>query len=263
MTKGIRVVGAVLGICMIIGAIALLASPKISELRQEQKANTEISAFLHAYWNDKDPTETTDNALRPFTNPLKLQLFPDLYLALKKYNEEIYQNGQKGLSDPWAYQVPAIEIPGFDINKTPIGILTIPKLEFKQPIYIGATASHLEAGVAQLAISSMPIGGTNTNSVLAGHRGWKGAPYLRYIDKLEIGDEIIVTNFWESMIYRVEEIRIIAPHEAENILIQPGRDLVTILTCHPYGTGGRQRILVICERVLETQMLSAPTISAE
>ena len=71
------------------------------------------------------------------------------------------------------------------------------------------------------------------------------------MDKLQPGDEVIITNLWETLQYRVAEIQIIQPNEVEQILIKPGQELVTLLTCHPYASGGRQRYLVICERVNE------------
>ena len=33
-----------------------------------------------------------------------------------------------------------------------------------------------------------------------------------------------------------------------DILIQPGRELLTLLTCHPYASGGRYRLVLCCER---------------
>ena len=44
------------------------------------------------------------------------------------------------------------------------------------------------------------------------------------------------------------DMKIINPTDVDKILIQEGRDLLTLLTCHPYGTGGRYRLVVYCER---------------
>ena len=126
-------------------------------------------------------------------------------------------------------------------------ILSIPKMDLELPIYLGATTEHLAGGAAQLSQTSMPIGSENTNCVLAGHRGWYGALFFRHIELLEIGDEIMITNLWETLTYTVSEIKVIEPNEIDEILIQPGRDLVTLLTCHPYGSGGRYRYVVYCE----------------
>ena len=122
-------------------------------------------------------------------------------------------------------------------------------MDLEMPIYLGATEQHMADGAAHMSQTSLPIGGENTNCVIAGHRGYSGASYFRYIDTLKVGDLVYVTNLWETLTYRVSEIQIIDPHEVEKILIQPGRELLTLLTCHPYASGGRQRYVVFCERI--------------
>ena len=69
-----------------------------------------------------------------------------------------------------------------------IGVLEIPTLELVMPVYLGASDSHLAAGAAVLGNTSAPIGGVNTNCVIAGHRGWYGADYFRHIDRLQADD---------------------------------------------------------------------------
>lgn len=120
-------------------------------------------------------------------------------------------------------------------------------MELTMPVYLGASDTHLAAGAAVLGNTSAPIGGANTNCVIAGHRGWKGADYFRQIDRLEVGDTVMLTNLWETLAYTVSDIQIIQPHEVDMIKIQPDRDLLTLLTCHPYASGGRQRYVVYCE----------------
>ena len=118
----------------------------------------------------------------------------------------------------------------------------------KERPYLGASDAHLAAGATVLGSTSAPIGGDSTNCVIAGHRGWRGADYFRHIDKLAVGDEVRITNLWETLTYTVADIQIIQPHEVDKIKIQQGRDLLTLLTCHPYASGGRQRYVVYCER---------------
>ena len=79
----------------------------------------------------------------------------------------------------------------------------------------------------------------------------RGAYYFWHIDRLQVGDTVTLTNLWETLTYTVADIQIIKPHEVEKIKIQPNRDLLTLLTCHPYASGGRQRYVVYCERVME------------
>lgn len=65
---------------------------------------------------------------------------------------------------------------------------------------------------------------------------------------MAVGDSVTLTNLWETLTYTVADIQIIQPHEVDKIKIQQGRDLLTLLTCHPYASGGRQRYVVCCER---------------
>lgn len=175
----------------------------------------------------------------------------DLLEAMEAYNECIYLEEQKGLCDPWSYQQPSFTLGDYGIENEIFGAISIPKLELELPIYLGATETNLAAGTAQLSQTSIPIGGINTNSVIAGHRGWRGASYFRYITDLELGDEVIITNLWGELTYKVVDTDTIEPHEVNRVLIQPGKDMITLLTCHPYASGGKQRYLVFCERTEE------------
>jgi len=146
---------------------------------------------------------------------------------------------------------PSFVLADYGLESEVFAVISIPALELEMPVFLGANYRHMADGAALLGQTSIPIGGKNTNCIIAGHRGWGGASYFRYVDKLQPGDEVIITNLWETLQYRVAEIQIIQPNEVEQILIKPGQELVTLLTCHPYASGGRQRYLVICERVNE------------
>ena len=65
----------------------------------------------------------------------------------------------------------------------------------------------------------------------------------------QICDDVFLTNLWETLHYQVSDIQIIAPDDTDVIQIQPGKDLLTLLSCHPYASGGRQRYVVYCNRV--------------
>lgn len=70
---------------------------------------------------------------------------------------------------------------------------------------------------------------------------------------MQAGDTVTLTNLWETLTYTVADIQVIQPHEVEMIRIQPNRDLLTLLSCHPYASGGKQRYVVVCERAEITQ----------
>lgn len=175
--------------------------------------------------------------------------YPELLEQMQAYNTRIYEQGQSGLSCEYDYQAPSFRLKDYGLDSEIFGVITIPAMDLEMPIFLGATKQHMADGVAHMSQTSLPIGGMNTNCVIAGHRGYSGASYFRYIEKLKVGDIVSITNLWETLQYRVSSIKIIDPHEVEDILIQEGRDMITLLTCHPYASGGRQRYLVYCDRI--------------
>ena len=191
--------------------------------------------------SEEDPTAPTE----PTEPPIEHK---ELWDEMVAYNEALWINKQAGLSDPWSYTQPSFTLGDFGLEDEIFGVITIPALDLEMPIYLGATNSHLAAGTAQLSQTSIPIGGINTNSVIAGHRGYSGASYFRYVPDLKIGDKVIITNLWEELTYVVVATDIIAPNEVEKVLIQEGKDMITLITCHPYASGGKQRYVIYCER---------------
>ena len=192
----------------------------------------------------------TDEAVQNFFEERKPeQQYPELLAALQEYNRQLYVEKQSSLIDLEACEEPAADLTAYGIEDEIIGVLEIPAMEMTMPVYLGASDDHLAAGAAVLGNTSAPIGGDNTNSVIAGHRGWRGADYFRHIDRLTVGDTVKLTNLWETLTYTVADIQIIQPHEIEKIKIQQGRDLLTLLTCHPYASGGRERYVVSCEKL--------------
>ena len=223
-----------------------LVDHRIEQDAQEFLSWVEINPFVPdpsgSHVITQDPTEPA------IPEPTEPDEYVDLWYGMMNYNRDIYLNGQENLDCEYAYEKPSFKLKDYGLESEIFAVISIPALELEMPIYLGATYQHMADGAALLSQTSIPMGGNNTNAVIAGHRGWGGASYFRYIDKLQPGDEIIITNLWEELHYTVSEIQIIQPNEVEKILIQPGRELVTLLTCHPYASGGRQRYLVICER---------------
>ena len=192
----------------------------------------------------------TDEAAQSFLEERKPeQNYPKLLAALQDYNRQLYAEKQRDLTSLEACEEPAVDLAAYGIEDEITGVLEIPAMELTMPVYLGASGEHLALGTAVLGSTSAPIGGDNTNCVIAGHRGWKGADYFRHIDRLQVGDAVQLTNLWETLTYTVTDIQIIQPHEVEKIKIQPNRDLLTLLTCHPYASGGKQRYVAVCERL--------------
>ena len=180
--------------------------------------------------------------------PLPALPFEDLYQELKRRNDTLFAEKLKDLKDPFSYQQPAVALSEFGLEGNIIGFISIPKMEIELPILLGANTENMREGAVHLTETSYPIGGVNTNCVLAAHRGSSRAAMFRDIEALEIGDEIYIRNFRETLTYQVAELRVISPTDVQELLIQNGRDLVTLITCHPYRHN-YQRYVVFCERV--------------
>lgn len=218
--------------------------------------DSSIASTAKDFLEREEPELPATTVIIDSIKPEKVKPYPELWEDMVRYNQNIAAQGQSGLSCAYDYQKASFQLADYGLPDEIFGVLSIPAIDLEMPIYLGATEQHMANGAAHLSQTSLPIGGMDTNCVIAGHRGYSGASYFRYLDKLHVGDTVSVTNFWETLTYRVSEIRIIDPSDVDEILIQPGRELLTLLTCHPYASGGRQRYVVYCER---SELTTFPT----
>ena len=172
----------------------------------------------------------------------------ELFQYMRTRNKELFTEKQKSLNSPASYMYPEIDLKDYGIKSESVGTLEIDKLELKLPIFLGANDPNLVAGCGHLTNTSYPIGGNNTNCVVAIHRGLGGSDFLRYVEKLEKGDMVRVENFWYTLEYKVTDVKIIQPDDVQPILIKNNKDMLTLYTCHPYGINS-QRYIVYCERI--------------
>ena len=179
---------------------------------------------------------------------------------LINYNKKVIK-GDSNIIDPFDNEdyVGAYDIKGIDKDEV-FAYLIIPKLDMKKPIYLDATFDHLDWGVAQVEGTSLPLGGMSTRSVIAGHRGWWGDLMFYNVDKLEVGDEIFIDGRTGLLEYRVTGTDIISPSDWESILPVAGKDMVTLLTCHPKRPPRPKRLLINAERVEEKKADIKPVV---
>ena len=222
-------------VLLFFAGIVLFMYPSIRGEQLESKAAESIVQFVEAKKNERDNTSFSI-------------LYPELYQAMKDYNQGIYLNKQTGLTEDGIYAEPSFILSDYGVETNAIAVLNIPALDLSMPVYLGANDENMATGAAHMSNTSLPVGGINTNCVIAGHRGYSGADYFKHLDTLKEGDSVQLVTLWNTLNYTVSEIRIIEPYNVEQILIQEGRELLTLLTCHPYASGGRYRYLVICER---------------
>lgn len=114
-----------------------------------------------------------------------------------------------------------------------IGHVEIPKINQDLPIYAGTSEEVLQKGVGHLEGTSLPIGGNSTHAVLTAHSGLPEATLFTHLNELEIGDKFYVHNIAEILAYQVDQIKVIEPSNFSDLLISPGHDYVTLLTCTP------------------------------
>lgn len=234
-----RMIGILGGLFLLLGVGALLYTP-LSAWMTQYHMDREMSAFQQAAESGKAQAGGEDEESQ--------RVYESLLEDMQNYNREVYESGQSGLRDAWSYEQAPFDLTEYGLPTEIFGILNIPAMEEELPVYLGATEENMAKGVAVLGQTSMPIGGENTNCVIAGHRGFGGTPFFREIQKLQQGDCIYLTTYWGEKIYQVESIAIILPDDMEAVLIQEGRELLTLITCHPYPTA-THRYIVYCSAV--------------
>lgn len=129
-----------------------------------------------------------------------------------------------------------------------MGSIRIPSIGVNLPIYHGVDESVLQVGIGHVESTSLPIGGPGTHVVLSGHRGLPSARLFTDLDRLKVGDRFELRVLGEVLTYEVDQIITVLPDELESLSIYPDQDLVTLVTCTPYGIN-THRLLVRGHRV--------------
>lgn len=129
-----------------------------------------------------------------------------------------------------------------------MGIVEIPKINIKLPIYHTTDEEVLAKAAGHLEGSSLPIGGENSHAVISAHRGLPSAALFTDLDKLKDGDHFLIHVLDDTLCYEVDQISVVEPEETNSLAVEDGEDLVTLLTCTPYGVNSH-RLLVRGHRV--------------
>ena len=129
-----------------------------------------------------------------------------------------------------------------------MGYVDIPKIDVSIPIYHGTSEEILQKGAGHLEASSLPVGGTDTHSVISAHRGLPSAKLFTDLDELETGDVFYIHVLDEILAYQVDQINTVDPDDLDLLRVVNGRDLVTLLTCTPYAVN-THRLLVRGTRI--------------
>lgn len=204
-----------------------------------------VSDLWNNYRNQQLISEYTE-----IVETMESEDFSEIWAEAREYNEQHTVNtildafdeeeGDYVLSHPYDQ---VLNPTGNEI----MGYLEIPKINVKLAIYHGIGTEALENGCGHIEGTSLPIGGVGTHSVLSAHRGLPSAKLFTDLDQLEIGDLFYITVLDEKFAYKVDQILTVLPEETEDLAIEEDKDLVTLVTCTPYGVNSH-RLLVRGER---------------
>lgn len=128
-----------------------------------------------------------------------------------------------------------------------MGTLSIPSIGVELSIAHGTEGDEMNHGVGHVTNTSLPVGGASTHSVLAGHTGLPSAVIFDKLDKLQVGDYFVIQVLGEEHAYEVYATEVVLPNDTSGLAVSEGEDLVTLVTCTPYGVNSH-RLLVHARR---------------
>ena len=207
-------------------ALGLLLYPLIGELMNE-KYHSDVETTYTVAIADTDDAELT--AQRQ---------------AAEQYNAMLANTtiSEGGASAPPVAYADQLTVGGV------MAYVDIPKINVYLPVQHGTGADTLERAVGHVVGTSLPVGGGSTHAVLSAHSGMASSKLFSDIDRLEKGDVFYVHVLGEVLAYEVDAINTVLPTDTSLLQIEEGKDLVTLVTCTPFGVN-THRLLVRGHRV--------------
>ena len=202
-------------------ALGLLLYPLVGELLSE-KYHSDIETSYTAVIADTDDAELTVQRE-----------------AAQQYNAmlsgaAITEGGASAPPLPYAVQLTVGGVMAY---------VDIPKIGVYLPVEHGTSADTLEKSVGHVVGTSLPVGGASTHAVLSAHSGMASSKLLSDIDQLAVGDTFYIHVLGEVLAYQVDNIATVLPTDTGLLQIEDGKDLVTLVTCTPFGVN-THRLLV-------------------
>ena len=220
-------------------ALGLLLYPLVGELLSE-KYHSSVETTYTAAIEDTDDAELTAHRQ-----------------AAQQYNAMLANAtiSEGGASAPPLAYADQLTVGGV------MAYIDIPKINVYLPVQHGTGAETLEKSVGHVVGTSLPVGGSSTHAVLSAHSGMASSKLFSDIDQLEKGDTFYIHVLGEVLAYEVDNINTVLPTDTSLLQIEDGKDLVTLVTCTPFGIN-IHRLLVRGHRVPYTPEQEA-TAAAE
>lgn len=211
-----------------------------------------VLLFMYPYVSNYLYTNRADSIARMYRKDVRF--YDDDYVreeieGANNYNEKLYVDQvERTCYGNEALRVSFSEYDELLQFGTPaMAILEIPSIRLKLPVFRGSSDEVLKKGLGHLKGSSIPVGGINTHAVITGHTGMNTARLFSDLVNVSEGDLFFIEVADQTLAYKVIEINIVKPEETSLLEIVPGKDLVTLVTCTPYGVN-THRLLVKGER---------------
>lgn len=175
-----------------------------------------------------------------------------IFAKVREYNQAI-SSGSIQLQDPFLENIQIEETESYfsllNVNQDNVmGIVEIPCIDVKLPVYHGTSREVLEKGIGHLQGTSLPIGGKSTHSVLTGHTGLSNAKLFTDLAEVQEEDVFFLNIIGEKLAYRVDQIKVVSPTELSDLYVVNDEDYCTLVTCTPYGIN-THRLLVRGTRI--------------
>lgn len=224
---------SLVAVALVLIGVALLAYPQVSNWMAEQSRSVVMSGYDEAVAAANDE-----------------QLAEQLAQA-RDYNERL-RSGAAVVTDPFDPNADKVSDTDYErclnvAGDGVMGTISLPSIHVTLPVYHGTADSDLQRGAGHVQGTSLPVGGESTHCVIAGHTGLPTARIFDALDQVQIGDVFVLSVLGEKLAYRVCDIRVVLPDQTDSLSVQEGRDLVTLVTCTPYGKN-THRLLVTGER---------------
>ncbi len=245
-----------IGYIIVLAGVLVLASPFVTGAMDQKKQHEAVASFQERITDTDVNTESfgeaemetdglqgSDEMKQSIAMPAADDAF---FQAAREYNERLFAEKQKDLISTAATEHFPLDARSFGQRENMIGTIWIPRMEVELGLYLGASSEQMAKGAAIFGQTSLPLGLGNENVSIAGHRGWRGTPVFRDIQKLQTEDEVFISTKWATLKYAVSELRIVTPEDNSWCRIVEGENLITLMTCHPY-TKHYQRYVVFAK----------------
>ena len=223
-----------------VAALGLMLYPLVGELLNE-KYHSDVETTYTAAIADTDDAELTVQ-----------REAAEQYNAMLSGAATIAEGGASAPPLPYAEQLTVGGV---------ICYIDIPKINVYLPVQHGTGAETLEKSVGHVVGTSLPVGGSSTHAVLSAHSGMASSKLFSDIDQLTEGDTFYIHVLGDTLAYKVDAIHTVLPTDTSLLQIEDGKDLVTLVTCTPFGVN-THRLLVRGHRIPYTPE-QATTAAAE